>query len=156
MIIQKYNARSPVLGELSAGLRGLFANQCPLSGGAAVFTARSLYYLVDPNISYDDRLLCLQEGVILREQNKSVISNYYKVYPNPTSNQVYINYNVEEDDQTIFLLYDGVGKLLLKKNLNPHQNELVIQVTDYENGIYFYEIVTNKNKDVNGKIVITK
>ncbi|MCB9267836.1 MAG: right-handed parallel beta-helix repeat-containing protein, partial [Lewinellaceae bacterium] len=38
-----------------------FANQCPLSGGDAVFKARSLYSLIDPLVKYEDEELCSSE-----------------------------------------------------------------------------------------------
>ena len=72
------------------------ANQCPLSGGAAVFTARSLYYLIDPNMVYDDRNLCLQQGIILREQEQKTASTTLTYTPNPANEIVNVVYNLNE------------------------------------------------------------
>ena len=43
------------------------AQQCPLSGGPAVYRARSLYMLIDPDMEYMDDLICIQNGWMLRK-----------------------------------------------------------------------------------------
>lgn len=155
MIIQKYNARSPVLGELSAGLRGLFANQCPLSGGSAVFTARSLYYLIDPNMVYDDRNLCLQQGIILREQGENT-ANKFNVFPNPATNEVTIVFSLSKDDMAVFRMFDSIGRLLKSESLNSIATQLKLDVSEYDNGVYYYQILVNNKQEENGKLVITR
>ncbi|MBT8196460.1 MAG: T9SS type A sorting domain-containing protein, partial [Bacteroidia bacterium] len=131
------------------------ANQCPLSGGAAVFTARSLYFLIDPNMIYDDRNLCLQQGIILREQ-KDKTPNIFSVYPNPANNIVNVVYTLNENDNAKFVLYDNLGRQLFEKNLNNNNTQLQLDVSNINSGIYFYVIYVNKAQEYKGKIVIAR
>ncbi|NNC85830.1 MAG: T9SS type A sorting domain-containing protein, partial [Bacteroidia bacterium] len=132
------------------------ANQCPLEGGAAVFMARSMYYLIDRTAHYDDRWLCLQEGIILREQNVDISSNNFNVYPNPANNELTVTYSIEEEETTIFELYDGIGKKLIRSTLDKNDNTIIIDVSNIKNGIYFYKIVSNNKNVKNGKIIISR
>ena len=75
------------IGKPQKGDWGVFANQCPISGGNAVFSARAMLYLVFPNLKYNDRDICNSVGIAYKQSNPSVIKKelFVKVYPNPTN-----------------------------------------------------------------------
>src|SRR5690606_34241710 len=58
------------------------ANQCPMVGGNAVYRARSLYSLIDDEVDFDDQLLCLQAGIIVKSLMDNASLNLQLV-PNP-------------------------------------------------------------------------
>jgi hypothetical protein len=60
----------------------------PIAGGPAVYRARSLYFLIDPEMVYDDELTCIQNGYLYRTSKN--ITHNSKLYPNPASNEITI------------------------------------------------------------------
>ena len=93
------------------------ANQCPMAGGPAVFKARALYAQIDPQQSFDDALLCLQQGILLRE-GKDDIHSAFKVYPNPTNNLLNIEYTIDTESKASISIYNTVGNFVLEKELD--------------------------------------
>ncbi len=65
-----------------------------------------------------------------------------KVYPNPTTNQVYFKIENFENIE----IYDITGKLIIKTKSN------VIRMEDVQNGVYLYKI-QKENKIINGSII---
>lgn len=62
------------------------ASQCPMLGENAVYKARSMYRFVDDSTYFDDQLLCLPHGIIvksLRQQEATIVG----VVPNPAKDQ---------------------------------------------------------------------
>ncbi|MBK8950418.1 MAG: hypothetical protein IPM68_16665 [Flavobacteriales bacterium] len=55
-----------IFSTTQAGALFDIANQCPMIGGNAVFKARSLYWLIDDNYDFDDLLLCLSYGIVVK------------------------------------------------------------------------------------------
>ncbi len=89
--------------------------------------------------------------VSLIEQSESKLA----LYPNPTINQVYINYHVNTNDDFIISLVDLQGKLVYSKIINKPNGQLIVDVSTFSDGIYFVNLKTNKaNKTV--KLIISK
>lgn len=118
------------------------ALQCPLSGGTAVFMARSLYSWIDPDMVYDDEQTCIQNGWIVRKKDddKSLVSAKLAIYPNPASDLVNLVYNIEADE--VFQVLDEYGKILFEKTLykNSHRDEFT--TSSLANGVYFYRLIS--------------
>lgn len=69
------------------------AQQCPMSGGNAVYKARTMYQtLSDTLIRYSDSLTCAALGITFRqpssENASSLMPATLTLYPNPTSSEV--------------------------------------------------------------------
>ena len=56
--------------------------QCPYTGGPAVYTARSLYSMVDNTINWNDEAICATSGVLPRHRKPET---GFAVYPNPST-----------------------------------------------------------------------
>ena len=65
-------------------------------------------------------------------------SDFINIHPNPTTEKVVIN--IKENLQNI-RVFDFTGRTILK-----NQSTNIIDLSDFENGIYFIEIETYKNK----------
>jgi hypothetical protein len=61
-----------------------------------------------------------------------------KVYPNPTSDKLNIEF-VENTEAIEISLYDIIGNLLLQKEMKPQETKRTIQIPG-ENGVYFIRI----------------
>jgi hypothetical protein len=129
------------------------AVQCPLSGGPAVYRARALYYVIDPNMYYEDELTCLQNGYLYRTSRN--ISQKSKLYPNPTANEITVVYNATDNSE--FQICDQIGRIVYKSTLSSHQTNYTLSVLNFENGIYNYRIL-DKNKTVIdiGQFIVSK
>ncbi len=80
-----------------------------------------------------------------------------EVYPNPTTNKVHINLNVNEAGAYTIQLMDIDGRVLWKSEVKTNDNTLVkeIQLTDYLDGIYFLQ-ATGHGQTYRQKLLINK
>ena len=77
-----------------------------------------------------------------------VLSNTYNVYPNPTTGAVM----VEGENIDYIAVYNSVGQLL-----NVVKNETnVVDMSQYENGVYFFNIVDNAGQESLQRVVVAK
>ncbi|MBQ8761022.1 MAG: T9SS type A sorting domain-containing protein [Bacteroidales bacterium] len=77
-----------------------------------------------------------------------VLSNTYNVYPNPTTGAVM----VEGENIDYIAVYNSVGQLV-----NVVKNETnVVDMSSYENGVYFFNIVDNAGQESLQRVVVAK
>jgi hypothetical protein len=73
------------------------------------------------------------------------------VFPNPTNGKLFINASSIECKEYDLSLFNSQGKLILRK-----QNQEIIDVTGFPEGIYYYLIKTISNKLIKGKIILIR
>lgn len=134
------------------------ANQCPDAGGPAVYSARSLYALVNDTIIYNDDSLCasiarefLPENEQADENNNDVI-----MYPNPTSTEVNFYFYHSLDNPVIIQFYNILGVKFYEKQIFNGANDAMINTTDFSDGIYLVRIINNNEVIYFNKLVIQK
>ena len=68
-----------------------------------------------------------------------LISNEFRVYPNPTDNQLFIEYTSEGSSDVFIKVFDSIGKLMLLKETNSIKgnNRLELNLGHLSPGIYF-------------------
>jgi PKD repeat protein len=98
------------------------------------------FYLDDINIGYN--LTGIEE-----------ISNSpnFIIYPNPSNNVVTLKLHNNENEEKNILIYDISGKLVT--SLNFTSNEISINTTELNNGVYFIQLIT-KSGISNNKLII--
>lgn len=75
-----------------------------------------------------------------------------EVFPNPASET--INFNGVQQS-TVLVIFDSNGKLMSNKLLNTRKN--TINISDYSNGMYFYQILDMKGQSIDkGKFTVLK
>ena len=80
------------------------------------------------------------------------INNKIEVFPNPASDVININ-GVQQN--TVLVIFDSNGKLMTNKLLNTRKN--TINVSDYSNGMYFYQILDMKGQTIDkGRFSVVK
>ncbi|MBK7041157.1 MAG: T9SS type A sorting domain-containing protein [Bacteroidetes bacterium] len=159
------------------------AASCPFVEGLAVYRARTLWNLWEPNAVFDDRLLCLQ-GISKNQDNlitdiDSLIENQVKmqvrqitnqedknnkihtrtvnttndlrIYPNPASDNITIEYNEKAIGDVI--LQNSLGQTILQTQLGRGNRKVQIQLKDVSPGIYYY-IIKFGSKQVQEKLNI--
>ncbi len=79
--------------------------------------------------------------------NDEVHQNYFSLYPNPTSDFIYVQTDFVETIS--FSLFDISGKKIIKK---PIQNNTAINIQELQNGIYIYQFSSGNQTNI-GKII---
>ena len=120
----------------------------PYIGGEAVYSARVMLGL-NPN-SYN---LAFRLGQVSDSTNTIVGDNILKTYPNPTKNQLTLEFVYPLEVSSIFTIYDLMGRSVMEIQLDADNNQFIINTSALENGIYFYTLSTDDK--VNGKIIIS-
>jgi hypothetical protein len=139
-----------------AQLRAI-AEQCPLAGGSAVFRARALLYLIDGRLYYNDRQICWNEGIALKElpNEKAFLSNV-KLYPNPANEKVTLEYKFEGVEKLYFTLYNAMGVSVMEHSLNASKNSFVFSTEFLTPGVYHVRLGDHNEHLFNGKLVIIR
>ncbi|MCB9184389.1 MAG: hypothetical protein H6591_10755 [Flavobacteriales bacterium] len=129
------------------------ANQCPLLGGDAVFTARALYYLIDPEQEFDDPALCLQEGLVtksLKEEPKKGCS----IVPNPAGSAATLVLSSPLDDGGQLLIYGATGVELIRMRLPSDQVRVDIDLGGLAVGVYHFQVRSAVGEVGDGRLII--
>jgi hypothetical protein len=162
---------------------------CPFVEGLAVYKARLLWAMWEPNAIIDDRVICAQgqnkngdntnideyilnnlkeltsikrnnnllQGNALNShklKNIEVKNSKIKLYPNPASTQIIIEYQSTFDGQ--FVLFNSLGEIVLQTTLSKEMTKTQMTINDVANGLYHYEINFADNEKVIGKLSILK
>lgn len=132
---------------------GNIAFQCPLTGGAAVFKARAYYKLLHPDAYYDDSWTCIQSGVVYRNK-PSVSIDYCTLFPNPTTGKFQLDYSISSD--AILEIIDGTGRVVLNSKISSEKSNESIDLSSYQNGLYYCRIINDNGVIFQKKVVVAK
>ncbi|MCO6492508.1 MAG: T9SS type A sorting domain-containing protein, partial [Phaeodactylibacter sp.] len=131
------------------------ANQCPLSGGDAVFKARSLYSLIDPSVKYEDEERCASEP---EEKPAPVqeaeIAASFQLIPNPAKDELNVKLAAPVESNTWFIVQDMQGRIHLKKDLNSGGTMYNIDTSQFPSGIYYCTIKNQGTIHKSEKLII--
>lgn len=126
------------------------ARQCPLSRGEAVLRARALLSLVQEiPVNYDNETACLPAN---RSGEQMPAANKLRLYPNPASNVLTIDYSADEPGDLEF--FSAIGQKVLNVQLSGRQIRQ-LDVSALQPGIYWYSLRNSSLSNVTGKSLIT-
>jgi PKD repeat protein len=96
-------------------------------------------------------------GVLLGIQNFDDNTVQLSAFPNPAKANTLLTFNSEENNKTTIKLMDELGKVVYEKNFNAvkGQNELIVETSIYEVGLYFLS-VSQSNGNAVIKLIIEK
>ncbi len=63
-------------------------------------------------------------------------------FPNPSNNLIIIKYQLENDKQAMLEIIDLLGNVIISKSINKSNKMAKIDVSNINNGVYFYRIST--------------
>lgn len=115
------------------------ANQCPMLGGNAVFKARSLYWLIDDSYDFDDQLLCLPHGIIVKSLTQQPL-NGVAVVPNPASDEATLVLNRELEGPGTFVVYDAVGAEVMRQAVPIEMPRMAFSTASLAPALYHYQV----------------
>ena len=86
--------------------------------------------------------------LIIGEGVEEVLNNAYNIYPNPTSGLV----TIEAENINYIAIYNSVGQLV---NVVKSENNTV-NMSNYDNGVYYFNIVDNAGQSSLQRVVVAK
>ncbi len=132
------------------------ANQCPLEGGKAVYTARAFYNSIQvTNLIYFDNcdLYTRNAGSLISTEDENF--NLF-VYPNPATNKTTLTFNSIDANDSYFSVSSIDGKILLKQLLQLGTTIHELDCSSIANGIYLVNLYVSGTLRANEKLIINK
>jgi hypothetical protein len=130
--------------------------QCPYIGGPAVFTARSLYSLLDDTTYFDDEVICVSQGYSLRSKKNDEPKYNSSLYSNPAHDKITLSYDLAKNDKAQFIIYNSLGALQIINNLTPEKRTLTLDTYRFNQGVYTCVVQINGSLKYRTKLVIIK
>jgi hypothetical protein len=126
------------------------------AGGTASYSIGQVFYTV-----IDGPAETVFQGIQIPFENLIISSSEILVYPNlevtispnPTPDQVNLEFNSLPSDQLFYQLYDSRGKVLSKQRILDLRT--TISVSDLPNGMYFLQVAEGTQRLTTFKIVKT-
>ncbi len=102
----------------------------------------------------------IPNGMVVKLMNitgNSIIKslNDIRVFPNPVTDKLYIETGNETGENLEFRLFDQTGRAVISRTVSP-SGISTLDVSEVNNGIYFFELVGQNQNRKNGKLIITK
>lgn len=134
------------------------AQSCPFADGKAVYLARALYSLIEPNVIFDDAPICESMGYYKKEKENNTIDTrrekYAYISPNPTGTMANLFLNLDEQEGGEIELRDLLGTIVLKQTLVPDKTVQPLNLESIASGTYLYSVITSKGYKNTGKLVV--
>ncbi len=136
------------------------AEQCPLTGGNAVYRARTLLSLIEDEVLfYEDSCNVASASRIASPYTSSepaAVQTNFELYPNPNNGVMTLNYVVEEGQTASFALFDMTGRAVTQFRLPSTQQTLTLDQTALSAGMYYYAYYVNGALMKSEKVIISK
>lgn len=131
------------------------ANQCPLSGGNAVFKARALYQLIDANAVYDDATLCLHDGYVIKSRTIEAIASAL-VVPNPAVDEATLLFSEEQKEVMTFVVFDALGAEVMSLTVPAGAVRFAFSTSGLAPALYHYQVRGPSGNLCSGKLTIVR
>ncbi len=131
------------------------ANQCPLTGGNAVFRARAIYSLIDDDQEYDDAALCLQQGLITKNKPADTPPTCL-LLPNPATDQATLVLDAPLSEPATLLLTNALGAVALSVRVPAEQLRTELKLAGLAPGIYHYTLRWPQGTIGTGKLAVER
>jgi hypothetical protein len=67
-------------------------------------------------------------------------------FPNPSRTEINLPYKLEPGETSIMYIYDVNGQLIVEKQIDSVFDRILLNVSNYKKGIYFYKVKDTTNK----------
>ena len=132
------------------------ANQCPITGGQAVYIARSLYEAIEPTI-YNDDAICQAVGISQKTTALELdTEKHFTIMPNPAISTITIQHNFIDYTQAQIILYSATGQTVKQVTLPTYTQQLQVDIHQLTTGIYWCKLVIDNQTVATQKVVIMR
>jgi hypothetical protein len=90
------------------------------------------------------------------DSTNSIEDKLCRIYPNPCDDNFYIDYEILESEIGILKIFDITGRDVFSEPLKGGKNTLLINASELEAGVYFYQALVGNKKIAADKIVVIK
>ncbi len=137
---------------------GAYGLRTEFDNNSVVGAASVLYRIYDVNNTTDEVLVTINYNVIATGiesfTNNVSVSN---AYPNPVADILKISYNLNATAINASVkIYNALGSLVKSIPVNSTKSISQIDVTDLEEGFYFYNLVANGKSSATRKFVVSR
>jgi hypothetical protein len=87
--------------------------------------------------------------------NQPELNNSISLYPNPTTGNITLSYSQNASNYSQFIITDITGREVYSQQFN-HSAQSNINLTELNNGIYFWKLISGNNISDKGKIAVMK
>ncbi|MBK8967164.1 MAG: T9SS type A sorting domain-containing protein [Lewinellaceae bacterium] len=134
------------------------AEECPQFEGAGVYKARLLRgHLVDSTFIGYNESQCLQteEGRPTSSWNNDSKHGQIRVYPNPATDKIWIQFSNTPDKESLLILRDHTGRNILSKKIE-YGSETSLNIAGIPSGIYMLSWYSNDSLSGAEKVIISR
>lgn len=130
------------------------ASQCPVADGEAVLRARAMLTLVqDAPVAYDDTALCSGRE---QQRTSNALNAAVKVYPNPASDRLIVEYRMETGVIHRISLFNVYGQEVISQILPDGPGKLTLALERLASGVYWYQVSGGTEQLASGKVLIQR
>ncbi len=87
------------------------------------------------------------------EEINTIFSN---AYPNPANNTVSFDYDMQNANSAAVAIYNMMGQEVVRQDLNLGNSRVDINVSDLNEGVYFYSLIVNNQTVKTNKFVVSR
>lgn len=106
------------------------------------------------NVNDSASFIVVYNAGVTAIDDKPKTIEFSNAYPNPASSFVSFNYNLQGTQSAEFVITDLLGSELYRGNLQNENNKLSVNVTDFNNGVYFYSLRVNGTMQFTRKLIV--
>lgn len=121
----------------------------PWEGGDAVYIARLM-------LNIDEEKIEVDYAKVPKAEAKSTIANNARLYPNPASTEVMIEFDSKLSSSAVFEIYNFEGLKILDISLNKGYQFISVSTKNLKAGLYMYRISDNEKIIAKDKLLIVK
>ena len=139
-------------GTGTYGIRTEFDNNGVVGSTVVKYTAFDIANTSDTAVIY---ITYNVNAVGIQTYNNAIaVSN---VYPNPAVNQIELSYDLKgATNNASVKIYNALGSVVKTISLNESKSSKQIDVSDLEEGFYFYNLISEGKKSATKKFVVSR
>jgi len=149
LCITKYGRKRPLRSPKDNG------RETSTLGGNAVYAARALYRQVNDTLAWDDQLLCLPHGILVKRL-VATEENGVAVVPNPARDQAALILGQSLGQVGLLMLYDLAGKEVMRVDIPEGEPRTEFATGALASGLYQYRVESDGTLIGHGKLAITR
>ncbi|MEM1322247.1 MAG: T9SS type A sorting domain-containing protein [Bacteroidota bacterium] len=132
------------------------ANQCPWSGGDAVFYARSLL-AGEGLVHYDDELLCDDSQPRVGALEPAELAEGGMVaYPNPAQRLLTLELVQPVAEPQQLMVSNSLGQVVYETRISASQKQIHLDISRWQNGLYLCTLIDKEGQSFTEKIQVLK
>jgi len=137
----------------------LYANRSLTSSTALALLMRN-----NPEYQFEEIVLDMSETSSRMAEFSEEITidnaNEYRIYPNPSNDYIMLEYNPKSDGDILYRISNSNGKIVLENTLEKSESddnlEVLIDLQELSAGVYYFNLINNKQNLRTQKLVILK